>query len=375
MWFSRKSAVGPMAVSNGVPDWLHANGAGEVPRSYEGMVREVFERNPVGQRAVRLVASGVGALPVYSVTHNEAAVRLVKADGVLETIAAGVLLNGNAYVQLLTDDAGAPLELVVLRPDKVEVQLDSRGQPVGFVYRAQQGANYFPEKDVLGRRVMAHLKAYHPLNDHYGMGCLDAAIAPAAVHNQAAAWNKSLLDNAARPSGAMIYDAGDGSVLSAEQFARLKSELETMFSGSDAAGRPMILDGGLKWQAMSMTPADMDFVRLKEGAARDIALAFGVPPVLVGLPGDATYSNAREAGRALTRQTVMPIGQRILGGLGAMLDDWCAPGAKVALSIDTDLLSELAEDRVKLWGSVSKADFLTLAEKRDMLGFVAGTGA
>ena len=49
----------------------------------------------------------------------------------------------------------------------------------------------------------------------------------------------------------------------------------------------------------------MDFMALKEGAARDIALAFGVPPVLVGLPGDATYANAREAGRALYRQTIL----------------------------------------------------------------------
>jgi phage portal protein BeeE len=60
----------------------------------------------------------------------------------------------------------------------------------------------------------------------------------------------------------------------------------------------------------------------KEGAARDIALAFGVPPVLVGLPGDATYANAREAGRALYRQTVLPMAARILKSLEAMLGDW-----------------------------------------------------
>ena len=99
-----------------------------------------------------------------------------------------------------------------------------------------------------------------------------------------------------------------------EQFERLRDELAERVFGRGNAGRPLLLEGGLKWQAMSLTPADMDFVALKEGAARDIALAFGVPPVLVGLPGDATYANAREAGRALCRQTMLPMAARILAG-------------------------------------------------------------
>jgi HK97 family phage portal protein len=122
----------------------------------------------------------------------------------------------------------------------------------------------------------------------------------------------------------------------------------------------------LKWQALSLSPAEMDFVALKEGAARDIALAFGVPPVLVGLPGDATYANAREAGRALYRQTVLPMAARILGGLSAMLSDWMG---EVKLEVDTDQLTELAEDRAKLWEQVGAAGFLSDGEKREMLGF------
>jgi phage portal protein BeeE len=110
----------------------------------------------------------------------------------------------------------------------------------------------------------------------------------------------------------------------------------------------------------------MDFVALKEGAARDIALAFGVPPVLVGLPGDATYANAREAGRALYRQTILPLAGRILAALAGMLSDWLGP---VTLAVDTDQLSELADDRAKLWESVGAASCLSDEEKRAMLGF------
>ena len=72
----------------------------------------------------------------------------------------------------------------------------------------------------------------------------------------------------------------------------------------------MLLEGGLRWQAMALTPAEMDFAGLKEAAAREIALAFGVPPVLLGLPGDATYANYREANRALWNQGILPLARR-----------------------------------------------------------------
>jgi HK97 family phage portal protein len=243
---------------------------------------------------------------------------------------------------------------------------DERGWPVGYLYRAGAQVTRYNRRDALERRQVAHIKALHPRDDHYGMGCLEAATPAATVHNRASRWNKALLDNAARPSGALTYEPADGAVLSDVQFKRLKEELAAEFSGEANAGRPLLLDGGLKWQALSLTPADMDFVALKEGAARDIALAFGVPPVLVGLPGDATYANAREAGRALYRQTILPMAGRILDVLSEMLGDWLG---EVRLAVDTDQISELADDRAKLWEQVGAASFLSDAEKRVMLGF------
>ena len=147
-----------------------------------------------------------------------------------------------------------------------------------------------------------------------------------------------MLDNAARPSGALVYEPGDGAGLSGEQFERLRAELEAQFAGAGNAGRPLLLEGGLKWQAMSLTPAEMDFAGLKAAAAREIALAFGVPPMLLGLPGDATYANYKEANRALWRLTVLPMAERILSGLSAALASWW-PGLR--LRVDTDLIPAL----------------------------------
>ena len=363
-WFGRKSAPDIRPV---VPLWLAASEV-DFASGYQAQVDEVYRRNPVGQRAVRLVAGMLGGLPVYAISGDPQAAKIAAADGLLETIAANLLLHGNAYVQALGGD-DAPIELVALRPERVSVVADERGWPTAYLYRAAGQAVRIAREDGLGRRQVVHLKALHPRDDHYGMGCLDAAVAAASIHNRAAKWNKALLDNAARPSGALTYETGDGAVLTGEQFERLRDQLAQEFSGTGNAGRPLLLDGGLKWQAMSLTPADMDFVALKEAAARDIALAFGVPPVLVGLPGDATYANAREAGRALYRQTILPMAARILSALGTMLSDWLGP---VRLAVDTDQISELADDRAKLWEAVGAAPFLSDEEKREMLGFSNG---
>jgi HK97 family phage portal protein len=361
-WFGRKSA--PADARPFVPAWL-SNDSAEVgfARSYSEQFEEVYRRNPVGQRAVRLVSGMLGGL---TIDGEKQAVELVQADGLLESITANLLLHGNAYVQLIADDRDRPRELCLLRPERVSVVSDEQGWPVAYLYRAGGQVRRYDRMDALERQQIAHIKALHPRDDHYGMGCIEAAIAAASVHSRASRWNKALLDNAARPSGALSYEPPDGATLSADQFKRLKEELSSEFQGSGNAGRPLLLEGGLKWQALSLTPADMDFVALKEGAARDIALAFGVPPVLVGLPGDATYANAREAGRALYRQTILPMAARILNALGAMLSDWLGP---VKLAVDTDQLSELAEDRAKLWEVIGAATFLSDEEKREMLGF------
>jgi HK97 family phage portal protein len=194
---------------------------------------------------------------------------------------------------------------------------------------------------------------------------LGAASGAIAAHNAAAKWNKALLDNAARPSGALVYETAEGSGLSAEQFERLKGELADSFQGAGNAGRPMLLEGGLKWQALSLSPAEMDFAGMKASAAREISLAFGVPSMLLGLPGDATYANYREANKALWRQAILPLANKILAAIGEGLRPaW--PGA--AFAIDLDQITALSEDRERLWAQVTAADFLTADEKRAAIG-------
>ena len=349
--------------------WHPAFDTGPALRSYEytRAVAEGFLANPIAQRSVRLVAEGVGQAPLLCPDPRLAELVTATSAGqsLVETLAAQLLLHGNGYVQILKDASGAPVELFALRPERVKVMTGPDGWPCGYDYTVQNRTARIPCEDEDGWPGIIAIRAMHPLDDHNGAGAMEAAWQAVLIHNAATHWNRALLENAARPSGALVYETGDGATLAHEQFERLKRELDLAFSGGANAGRPMLLDGGLKWQSMALSPADMDFATLKSAAARDIALAFGVPPMLLGLPGDNSYANYREANRALWRLTLLPLAEKLFAALRQGLAPWF-PDA--VLGIDLDRITALSEDRERLWKQVSDADFLTRAEKRQLLG-------
>ncbi|MEQ1687006.1 MAG: phage portal protein [Sphingopyxis sp.] len=351
---------------------IYARSIAPAHRSYDEQVRRAYVQNPVAQRCCRLVAEAVAGAPLLIDDARVAALISERAGGqvLFESVASQLMLHGNAYVQLLSGAGELPSELYALRPERVSVEIDAQGWPAAFAYRVGGQAQRLEACDALGRTSIVHIHTAHPLDDHYGLGCLSAAAQAVAIHNSAGVWNQALLDNAARPSGALVYEPQDkGTALSDTQFERLKAEMEAQFQGSINAGRPMLLDGGLKWQAISMTPAEMDFLKLKDSAARDIAMAFGVPPMLIGIPGDATYANYREASKALWRQTVLPMLGTILASLEQGLATWSGAGSELGrMTVALDHVPALSEDRERLWNQVSAADFLTPEEKRAMLG-------
>ncbi len=346
-------------------------GVGQWPVAYEAQVREAYGGNAVAQRAVRVVASGVGEAPLTA--SEPALLALVAArsagQALMETLAAQLMLHGNAYVQILRDGDGHAAELFALRPERVSVVADAGGWPAAYRYTVGTRATMLSAD--AHRPEILHIRAFHPLDDHYGQGCLGAAAGAVAIHNAAARWSKALLDNAARPSGALVYDPGDGSVLAPDQFERLRAEMDANFAGAGNAGRPMLLEGGLRWQALSLSPADLDFAGTKAAAAREIACAFGVPPMLIGLPGDATYANYREASRALWRLTILPLAGVILSALEQGLRGWFADAA---LAVDLNRVVALAEDREQLWRTAGAASFLSRDEKRELVGLGNKTG-
>jgi HK97 family phage portal protein len=342
------------------------------------LVRAGFHRNPVVHRCVRLIAESAANVPLaFTVDGAEVmdhpAERLMERPNpresgisLLDGVFTHLLLFGNAYLHLVTDDEMAPREMHALRPDRVRVVPGPDGWPRGYEYGLGTARSLMaiePE----GLQPILHLRLADPLDDHQGYAPLCAAQVPLEMHEAASRWNKALLDNSARPSGALVYASPEN--LTDLQFDRLKAELEQAFSGQSNAGRPILLEGGLDWKPLALTPKDMDFQEARNGAAREIALAFGVPPLLLGLPGDNTYSNYAEANRAFWRQTIVPLVRRVSGAMAQWLQP-AYPGRIVILP-DLDQIEAIAEDRSALWKRVAEASFLTDQEKRNALGYGA----
>jgi len=350
------------------------------PRDYATLAREGYVANAIVHRAVKLVAENVGACPFLveqgaQTRDQHPLLDLLtrpnpRQDGAafLEAVTAHLLIAGNSYIEAVAAGAARAndvRELYALRPDRMKVVPGPDGWPEAYEYTVSGRTVRFSQDGALP--PILHLSLFHPLDDHYGLAPLEAAAVAVDTHNAAAKWNKALLDNAARPSGALVYAGPDDAVLSDEQFERLKRELEDTYAGVRNAGRPLLLEGGLDWKAMSLTPKDMDFLEAKHTAAREIALAFGVPPMLLGIPGDNTYSNYQEANRVFFRATVLPLATRI----GCALAHWleAAFGEGFRVTVDADRVDALSADRTALWSRVTAAPFLTVNEKRAMVGF------
>ncbi len=342
-------------------------------RDYAGLAREGYMANPVAHRAVKLVAEAIAGLPLVAYEEgreraDHPALALMARPNAhqtgadfLEALHGHLLIAGNAYVETVPA-TGDTVELHLLRPDQVTVTGDGEGWPQALEYRAGSTRR----RIALGPEGTGmHLSLFHPLEDHCGFAPLEAAMAALDTHNAASRWNKALLDNSARPSGALIYAPKDGGGLTDDQFDRLKAELAQDYTGAARAGRPLLLDGGLDWKAMGLTPRDMDFMEARNGAARDIALALGVPPMLLGIPGDATYANYAEANRSFFRLTVLPMAARTLAALSSLLDR----SGRLKLWYDADGIGALAPEREALWRRVNAAGFLSDDEKREAVGY------
>jgi len=332
-FLKRRSLAAPEEKASAAGPVIAYAGSGRVawsPRDTKSLTRSGFAGNPVGFRAVKLIAEAAAAIPLvlqdaemrYE-THPLLTLLARPNPGqaraeLLEALYGQVLLSGDGYVEAVLDEAGVPFELHVLRSDRMSVVPGADGWPVAFEYAVGGRTHRFAVTD--GLSTVCHVKAFHPQNDHYGLSPLQSAAAALDVHNAASAWSKALLDNAARPSGAIVYSGPEGHDV--------------------------------------MTPEQYDRVQ--------IAMAFGVPPMLLGIPGDATYANYQEANRAFYRLTVLPLVQKVTGAISHWLTGFT--GDVVVFKPDLDQVPALAVEREGQWKRVSDAAFLSDAEKRALLG-------
>ncbi|MBN8828647.1 MAG: phage portal protein [Sphingobacteriia bacterium] len=362
----------------GEPVWMK--------REYIQFADEAYCRNVIAHRCISLLAKSGSSVEWqallqnnYSnkkeITKNHALLDLITRPNPLqsgneffESLIAFILIAGNCFIQVIKN-GNKPTELFILRPDRVSIISNGKSIPLAYRYKINNDEKYYHVDQLTGRSEILHLKHFHPLDDFYGLSPIEAAAYSIDQHNQAAKWNQSLLQNSARPSGALVVkgEGGMPGMLSETQFNRLRNQIDKEFTGDSKIGRPLLLEGGLEWHEMSLTNKDMEFLEAKNSAAREIALAFGVPPQLLGIPGDNTYSNLQEARLALWEETIFPLLDYITNALNHWLEPYYNYEAK--LIYNKDNISALSARREMLWQKIEQSNFLTVNEKREILGY------
>ncbi|PCJ25108.1 MAG: phage portal protein [Rickettsiales bacterium] len=341
---------------------------------------ESYKNNAIVHRCVSLIASSASHVPwqIYKnnngerkLQKNHPSVRLLKnpnpeksgADFFTQSIST-LLLYGSSYMLLGFDKKGKPARMYNLHPNNVEF-VHSKNHLVGYRHRAGGQEQIFHIDPATRMSHILHLKNYNPTNPEAGSSSLSAAGKSINLHSKIMDWNKSLLRNAIRPSGALVFQDGNG-YLTDEQFSRLQQQFYDNFSGSSNSGKPLILEGGLKWQETSNAEKFEKFIDLKDSSAREIAIAFNVPPQLLGITGDNTYSNMQEARFALWEENLMPLLDKYADALGSWFSCWF--GEELIVDFDRDSISILGERRENLWAKIASADFMTINEKREFVG-------
>ena len=286
-----------------------------------------------------------------------------------------LLISGNSYMLESGAENTPPIELYTLRPDRIRIKGSSRAIPEAYNYLVGgQVIESYEVDQATGKSKVKHIKLFNPMDDYYGLSPIQSAATDIDQHNLANKHNVNLLQNGARPSGAVIFKPKDPTgaqiQLSDLQRNQLMNDLTQRFSGTGNAGKPMLLEGDFDWKEMGLSPKDMDFIQLKNMSAKDIALIFGVPSQLIGIPDAQTYSNFAEAKLALYNETIIPLLDRIQSDM----NEWLVPkfGDDLELRYDIDSIPAMAEQRTRVFESVTQGvqnGILTRNEAREQLGY------
>jgi HK97 family phage portal protein len=284
----------------------------------------------------------------------------------LQQLVTHRLTGGNAFVYGVGMEANLKevRELYLLHPAHMTVKPGKRVFPEKYEYKPSGEVITYPVDPLTGKSAVLHLKSVNPLDPWVGLSPMLAAAYAIDIHNEGQQWNRRLLENDARPSGALVMKGQDGNpaTLTDDQYARLKTDIDQQYSGSQNAGRPMLLEGGLEWQEMSLSAKDMDFLEAKNSAANDIGLVFGVPPQLLGIPGAQTFANYEQANLSFWTDTVLPQLSLILEGFNR----WLTPiyGDDLFLWYDENAIDALEPLRKAKFDRMNTTGFYSVNEKR-----------
>ncbi len=361
-------------------------------RKYKEYAKEGYQDNAIVHRCIQLIANSASAVKIDVFSgdtklENHELISLLKRPNPLQSgveyfssLYSYLMISGNAYLLRDSDEERKPKELYLLRPDRIKIKGGESMIPEAYCYLVDgQIVNEYPVDQFTANGQVKQIKLWNPLDDFYGLSPIMASAYNIDQHNLAGMHNVALLKNGCTPSGMLKFSPTDETGMSAQltddQRSRLLDDLEARFQGTHNSGRPMLLEGDFEYQQLGLNPKDMDFLELLNLSAREIALCFGVPAQLIGIPEANTYSNMETAKLALYEETVIPLLKRVESDLNEYLSPLYS--GDIRIQYDIDSIPAMVEKRKQIYENVQgavTAGIITRNEARERLGLESVTG-
>ena len=366
--------------SNAIRSIMQRNSATWSAREFVAFATEGYRDNPTVRACIMAKQKAAIECPIILVNEKGEAVEnhpisaLLKKPNMMQSWEKFLTqMIGSHDIagegDVLKIGIGQSVELWPLRPDWLEITTFSMGLPVTCSYTPSDTYEESTVKQYQFSELMIWAE-YNPLFRWRGLSPLYSAAYSIDTLNEYAKSNKAMLENGMTPSGVLWTD----SEVSDTSFNRLQEQFNGKYAGAKNSGKPMILDGGLKWQGMSFSPRDMEFVSGKRLSQLDVCQVLRVPPQIIGIEGSQTFANYEQARAAFYEDEVIPMVNGLLSELlGFLRKDFKLPPT-YKLIVDTDGITALEPRRAERNKVIDGLTSLKVDEKRAAMGYQSAEG-
>jgi len=209
-----------------------------------------------------------------------------------EVCQAHLCLHGNAFIAIRRNEAGQPVKLIPVHPDRVEVKVYKDEK----FYTIDQGKETFDDTE------MIHILGLS-FDGIIGKSVIEAARESIGLGLAADQFGGSFFGNGANVSAVLTHPGR----LSDEAYKRLMASWQRRYSGMDNSHKTAILEEGMNLQKVSISPQESQFLETRKFGVEDIARFFRIPLAYLGsLENSSTRANIEEQGIQFQRNTVLP---------------------------------------------------------------------
>jgi len=347
LWSKTKQII-TKAVPVGIaPDWLTNKPFWSTWNS-EVAVREGYKSVAWVYAAVKLRANAVASVPLIVETNqggdwehapNHPLQLLLDnpnddldRNEMMRLLVSHLDLSGNGYWLKTRSGSGMPIELWPLLPQHVQV-MPGRERLIAAYQYNQNGVQTIPGDEVM------HCAYTNPDSLYFGMSPLEACGKGVDIDNAAASWQKIAMQNRGVPDGIFSFDAD----MTYDQWQEAREQVREQYTGIGSSRAPWVLSKA-KYQQLSLSPVEMDYMETRKFSMQQICAVYGVPSEMLTGLGDANRASSETVRKTFWLDTIVPLLSEIESALNLGLARDFGPARQIRVRFDTSNISALQEN-------------------------------